>query len=128
MAQLTIPYERTLTDADLAEVIARATATINVMQQLGAAYQSLPGYAMAGYETETNATEADLTALQALADSAAVLMTSLDTKGAPLKIKNEGALAALRGLLKGKAEEALLDQITGPHAQAGGGTPPTTPT
>ena len=52
--RIEVEYDRAFTDADVQAIIARATATVNVMQQLGTAFQSLPGYVMTAYETETN--------------------------------------------------------------------------
>lgn len=127
MADITVPHDRQFTDAQSADIIARATATLNVMQQLGATYQSLPGYAMADYQTDTDALEADVAAVHALAEQIRTKLISIDAKSGPLKTKNEGGLAALRCLLRGKTEEALLDQITGPQSSGGGGAAPPLP-
>ena len=56
--RIEVEYDRANTDADVQAIIARATATINVMQQLGVAFQTLPGYAMVAYQTETDAQNA----------------------------------------------------------------------
>ncbi len=127
--RIEVEYDREFTDADVQAIIARATATINVMQQLGVAYQTLPGYAMAAYQTETDALEADVSALNALVTQLRPLLITIDAKVQPLDVKNKGVLKTLSGLLQTDAQKALLAQITGPTAQGGGGTPtPPTPT
>ncbi len=127
--RIEIEYDRQFANAEMQAIIARATATINVLQQLGAAYQSLPGMAMAGYQTETDALESDATALNALVDQIRPLLISIDAKARPLDEKNKAALKTLSGLLTTDADRALLDQITGPTQQSGGGspTPPPSP-
>jgi len=129
MALIEVAHERMLTDAEIQAIIARATNTINVLQQLGATYQDLPGYKMTDYQTETDALEAKLQQLQALVDQIKPILIDLDGKSGPLFEKNKGALPMLRGMLAGKAEEDLLVQITGPQPQAVSGVtvpPPTT--
>ncbi len=101
----------------------RGTVTVNVLQQLGTAFQTLPGIAMAGYQTEVDSIEADLTALSALINQIMPLLVALDAKAGPLDAKNKKALKTLFGLLQTSAEKSLLDQITGPTSQGGGGTP-----
>jgi hypothetical protein len=122
--RIEVEYDRENTDADVQAIIARATATINVMQQLGVAYQTLPGYAMAAYQTETDALEADVSALNALVTQLRPLLIAIDAKAGPLDIKNKGVLKTLSGLLQTDAQKALLAQITGPTAQGGSSTPP----
>ena len=126
--RIEVEYDRENTDADVQAIIARATATINVMQQLGVAFQSLPGYAMAAYQTETDALEADVAALNALITQIRPHLISIDAKSQPLDVKNKGVLRTLSGLLQTDAQKALLAQITGPTPQGGGGTPPPPPT
>ena len=126
--RIDVEYDRQHTNADIQEIVARATVTVNVLQQLGAAYQSLPGMGMAGYQTEVDAIEADTSALSALINQILPLLVSLDAKAGPLNDKNKKALKTLSGLLQTSAEKTLLNQITGPTAQSGGGTPtPPTP-
>ncbi len=108
--------------------IARATATINVMQQLGVTFQTLPGYAMVAYQTETDALEADVASLNALVTQLRPLLVDIDALSQPLDVKNKGVLKTLSGLLQTDAQKALLAQITGPTPQGGGGTPPPPPT
>lgn len=122
--RIEVEYDRENTDADVQAIIARATATINVMQQLGVAFQNLPGYAMAAYQTETDALEADVAALNALVTQLRPLLIAIDAKSPPLDVKNKGVLRTLSGLLQTDAQKALLAQITGPTSQGGGGTPP----
>lgn len=81
MADISIAYDRQFTDADLSAIVARATATINVMQQLGATYQSLPGYEMAGYQTESDSLEGEVTAVQGLADQIRAKLIAIDREG-----------------------------------------------
>ena len=126
-AFIEVAYDRLYTDADVQSVAARAAVTVNVLQQLGVAYQTLPGFAMAGYQTETNGLTTDLLALQALVDQIRPLLIAIDAKAKPLDEKNKGILRALQGLLQTDADRALLYQITGPTEQSGGGTPPPPP-
>ncbi len=126
--RIDVEYDRQHTNADIQEIVARATVTVNVLQQLGAAYQSLPGMGMAGYQTEVDAIEADTSALSALINQILPLLVSLDAKAGPLNDKNKKALKTLSGLLQTSAEKTLLNQITGPTAQSGGGTPTPPPT
>jgi len=79
--------------------------------------------AMAGYQTEVDALEADNIALNALVDQIRPLLISIDAKSRPLDEKNKAALKTLSGLLTTDADRALLDQITGPTPQSGGGSP-----
>ncbi len=125
--RIEIPYNRQHTDSDIEADVARGTATVNVMQQLGVAYQTLPGYAMAAYETEVNALETDATAVNVKLNEIRVLLIAMDAKSRPLHDKNIGALKTLSGLLTTDAQQALLAQITGPTPQ-GGGAPPPPPT
>lgn len=111
--RIEVDYDRKLFNSDIQEIVARAAASINVLQQLGATYQSLPGLAMAAYQTEADALEADLTALNALVDQIRVLLIAMDAKAGPLFEKNKKLLHTLRGLLQTAAEQTLLDQITG---------------
>lgn len=108
-------------------IIARATATINVMQQFGVTFQTLPGYAMAAYQTETDALEADETSLNPLVTQLRPLLIAIDAKSEPLDVKNKGVLRTLSGLLQTDAQKALLAQITGPTPQGGGSPTPPAP-
>lgn len=125
--RIEVEYDRVNTDADVQAIIARATATINVMQQLGVAFQSLPGYAMAAYQTETDALEQKVSALNALVTQLRPLLVDIDALSQPLDVKNKGVLKTLSGLLQTDAQKALLAQITGPTPQGGGSTPPPAP-
>lgn len=125
--RIEVEYDRENTDADVQAIIVRATATINVMQQLGVTFQTLPGYAMAAYQTETDSLEADVTALNALITQIRPYLISIDAKSQPLDVKNKGVLKALSGLLHTDAQKALLAQITGPTPQGGGSPPPPPP-
>ncbi|MEI7932042.1 MAG: hypothetical protein WCI21_03175 [Alphaproteobacteria bacterium] len=40
--RIEISYDRQFTDADVEAEVARGTATVNVLQQLGVDYQTLP--------------------------------------------------------------------------------------
>lgn len=124
--RIEIEYDRQFTDAEVQASLARAAATLNVLQQLGVAYQTLPGYAMAGYQTEADALETNMTAVNALVDQIRPLLIAMDAQARPLDEKNKGMLRTLDGLLKTAADRALLAQITGPTAQ-GGGSPPAPP-
>ena len=124
--RIEIQYDRDFTDSEAAAIVARATVTTDVLDQLGAAYQGLPDMAMPAYVTETNSLTGDMTALNALIDQIRPLIISIDNKARPLDEKNKRALHTLRGLLRNDADIALLDQITGPQPQ--GPTPPTPPT
>ena len=123
--RIEIPYDRRFTDSQVEDEIARGTATVNVLDQLGAAYQSLPGYAMAGYQTEVNDLEALVTQLAGHVTAIRPLLESIDQKMGPLHDKNLGALRMLQGMLKTAGEKALLGQITGPIRRTP--SPPPTP-
>jgi hypothetical protein len=122
--RIEIEYDRQFTDAEVQAIVARANVTISVLEQLGATYQNLPGLALAAYETETGALEADQSALNALVDQIRPLLIAIDGKARPLDEKNKAALRTLSGLLQTDADRALLAQITGPTAQGGGGGEP----
>lgn len=121
--RIEVEYDRQFPNADTQAILARAIATTSVMQQLGAAYQTLPGMAMAGYQTETTALATDVSELHALVDQIRTRLIAVDAKARPLEEKNKAALKTLSGLLITDADRALLDQITGPTAQSGGGSP-----
>lgn len=122
--RIEIEYDRQFINSEVQGIVARATVTLNVLQQLGVAYQGLPGMAMAGYQTETDALETDGTALQALVDQIRPLLIAIDAKARPLDEKNKAALRTLSGLLQTDADRALLDQITGPTSQPPSPPPP----
>ena len=115
--RIELEYDRDFTDSDAAAIVARATLTTDVMEQLGPAYQGLPDIAMPAYVTETNSLQSDMTALNALLDQITPLLISIDQKARPLDAKNKRALPTLRGLLRNDADLALLAQITGPQPQ-----------
>lgn len=125
--RIDVEYDRQFVNSEVQAIVARANATTNVLQQLGAAYQSLPDIAMAAYQTETDALEADLSATNALVDQIRPLLIAMDQKAGPLDEKNKRALQTLRGLLQTDADKALLDQITGPTSQSPRSTPPPSP-
>jgi hypothetical protein len=125
--RIEIEYDRMFINSEVQAIVARANNTVNVLQQLGAAYQSLPGMAMAQYQTDADALETDLTGLNALVDQIRPLLVAIDAKSAPLDDKNKAALKTLSGLLQTDADRALLDQITGPTAQPSPPTPPPGP-
>lgn len=127
--RIEIEYDRQYTDAEAQAILARAAASLNVLQQLGTAYQGLPGMEMASYQAEADSMEADEAAINALIDQIRPKLIALDAKARPLDEKNKGLLRTLDGLLKTAAQRALLAQITGPTAQGGGSapTPPPTP-
>ena len=125
--RIEIEYDRQFANADVQAMVARANSTINVLQQLGAAYQNLPGMAMAQYQTDADALEADGTALNALVDQVRPLLIAIDAKAGPLDEKNKAALRTLSGLLRTDADRALLDQITGPTPQPPSPAPPAPP-
>jgi len=126
--RIEIEYDRQVGDAEVQAIVARSAVTLSVLQQLGAAYQNLPGYAMAAYQIEADALEQDMTAQNSLVDQIRPLLISQDAKARPLDEKNKGLFKALDGLLKTDADRALLAQITGPTSQGGGSTPPPPPT
>ncbi len=123
--RLEIEYDRECIDSVVQAVLARATVTVQVLVQLGTAYQNLPGMPMAGYQAERDALQSDVTAIQALLDQIRVLLGAIDAKCQPLGEKNKAILRALQGLLLTDADRALLAQITGPTEQ--GPNPAPTP-
>lgn len=125
--RIEVEYDRQYPSAEIQALIARANVTLSVFQQLGVAYQTLPGLAMAAYQTETAALAADVSALNALVDQIRPLLIAIDAKARPLDEKNKASLKALSGLLTNDADRQLLDQITGPTPQSGGSTPPPPP-
>ena len=122
--RIEIDYDRLHVNSDVQETVARAAATLNVLQQLGAAFQNLPGMAMAAYQTEADALEALLASLNALIDQIRPILMEIDQKFGPLYDKNKMALRTLSGLLQTTAQQALLDQITGPTANPPTPAPP----
>jgi hypothetical protein len=122
--RIEVEYDRQFINSEVQAIVARATVTLNVLLQLGAAYQTLPGMAMVGYQTDTDALETDVTGLQALVDQIRPLLISIDARARPLDEKNKAALRTLSGLLQTDADRALLDQITGPTAQPPSPPPP----
>ena len=123
--RIEIDYDRRVIQSDLQYILARAAAGLNVLQQLGAAYQSLPGLEMAGYQAEADALEALVTNLNNLINQIRALLEEIDDKAEDLAAKGKKLLATLRGLLQTAAQLALLDQITGPTDEPA--APPTPP-
>ena len=122
--RIEIEYDRQFINSQVQEIVARSAASLNVLAQLGVTYQTLPGLAMAAYQTEADALETALASLNDLIDQIRVLLISIDGMAGPLSEKNKKLLGALRGLLQNAADLVLLDQITGPTAQP---TPPPPP-
>lgn len=122
-----IAYSRTFATADIQAIIARANATTNVLEQLGAAFQSLPGMVLVDYKTDSQSLQDDVSTCNSLIDQLREKLISIDAKAKPLDECNKAALKALTGLLNTNANRALLDQITGPTAQSNSSepTPPT---
>ena len=118
-----LPYTRVKKDREVQYIVERATATVNVLSQLPASYQSLPGIERATYQQEVDAVEADNLALRGHLDAIAALLPRLDTNAKAIDEKNQAALKTLTGLLHQRPEAALLAQITGPARRRK--TPPT---
>ena len=125
MANIDVDYERQLTDWEINALVRRAADTLSVMGQLDAAFQSLPGIDMAGYQALTDTIKALVKQLHDLIAQIKPLLQQLDVQGHLLDVKNQAALKALRGLLQDSEQVALLDQITGPTAQGGQAAPAT---
>ncbi len=125
--RIEIDYDRRVINSVLQEIVARAAATINVLQQLGAAYQNFPGMEMAGYQTEADALEALIAQFTTKVNELRALLVQMDDLAEPLDDKNQKALATLRGILQTAAQFALLDQITGATPQPSPPTPPPGP-
>jgi len=125
--RIEIDYDRLFINSELQATLARAAASINVLEQLGAVYQSLPGVEMAPYQTEANLLEADLAAFNNLVNQLRTLLQAMDQKAGPLAEKNRKILATLRGLLQTAAQLALLDQITGATPESPPPPPPPGP-
>jgi len=125
--RIEIEYDRQFINSEVQEIVARANNTTSVLEQLGASYQGLPGLSLMQYQTDADALEADLSALNALVDQIRPVLIAIDQKSAPLDEKNKAALKTLSGLLQTDADKALLSQITGPTTQSGGSTPPPPP-
>ncbi len=106
-----IDYDRKFTDSKVQQVVQRAAATINVFQQLGANFQSLPGYAMTDFQTEADGLEGKLAGLIDVISQIEPILRDIDALAEPLDDKNKGALSTLQGLLQTDAQKALLDQI-----------------
>jgi len=122
--RIEIEYDRQFINSQVQEIVARAAASLNVLSQLGATYQSLPGLAMAAYQIEADALETALASLNDLIDQIRVLLINIDAMAGPLAEKNKKLLGALRGLLQNAADVVLLDQITGPTPQPAPPPPP----
>ncbi len=119
--RIDIDYDREFTDADVLALLGRLDATKGVLEELGAAYQSLPDMTQADYSTKGEALDDKFTQYVALLNQAKALLQELDPLAAPIKDLNEALLRALQGLLKNREELRLLDRITGatPRPSAG---------
>ncbi len=108
-------------------IIGRTALTLSVLAQLGPNYQTLPGYASADYQAQADTLKANVDALQVHLGAILPLLKSIDANAGALDGKNKGLLRTLQGLLKERAQAALLDQITGPtpRRKAVNGAPPT---
>ncbi len=115
--RIEIEYDRKFTNADVQEILGRGNVSTSVLVQLGPAYQSLPGLALAAYQAAVSALAADVIAANALIDQLRGLMGSIDDKAGPVFDMNKAVLRALQGLLTTDADRNLLDQITGPTPQ-----------
>ena len=128
MAEIHVPYERKLTDSDLTEIVDRSDDGLSVLGQLGADYHTLPGYKLVDLQAKNAAVKDDITLMANLAGQMLPVLQRLDANGAVLSDFNLGLLPLLRGALKGKPEEALLDRITGPTQQGSPAVTPPAPT
>jgi uncharacterized protein YukE len=115
MTSITVEYDRQLTDSKVAAILDRATDTLSVLAacsaQIGVEYETLPGYASADYQTEADALQAKVGEVNALLAQLPALLHDIDDLGAPMDDKNKGCYATLKGLLKDKPQEDLLNQI-----------------
>lgn len=127
VTRIEIEYDRQFVDSVVQAIIARSSATLNVLQQLGVPYQSLPAYALAAYQIEADALEAEQAEINNLVNQLRTRLIAVDEKCPSLDEKNKGLLKALDGLLRTDADRALLAQITGPTSQGGGSPPPPPP-
>ena|SRR3990172_7096672 len=123
--RIEIDYDRRVIQSDVQYILARITAGVNVLQQLGAAYQSLPGLVMTDLEAQATALEALVSQYNNLINQIRALLEQMDDAAEDVAVKNKTLLATLRGILQTQAQLALLDQITGPTEE--GPTPPTPP-
>ncbi len=124
MADIAVPYERQKTDSDLTEIVDRGDDGVSVLGQLGTKYQNLPDHEMATIAALVQSLKGKTTAYQGHITAIVQLLIEMDADGAALDALNKGLLPLLRGALRGKAEEALLDRITGPTEQGSPATPP----
>ena len=122
--RIEIDYDRHFINSAVQEIVARSAASLNVLDQLGAAFQGLPGLVMTTYQAEADALETALGSLNALIDQIRLLLITIDGMAGPLAEKNKKLLATLRGLLQSAADVVLLDQITGPTSQPAPSPPP----
>jgi len=111
MSTVKFDYQRKFTDTKVQRVIQRGTATVNVLEQLGTEYQSLPGHNMADLQTETNALEAKFNEYLGLVGQLEQAARDMDAMSEPLDDKNKGALSMLQGMLNTADQKALLKQI-----------------
>ena len=123
--RIEIDYDRRVIQSDVQYILARITSGVNVLQQLGAAYQSLPGLVMTDLEAQATALEALVSQYNNLINQIRALLEQMDDAAEDVAVKNKTLLATLRGILQTQAQLALLDQITGPTEE--GPTPPIPP-
>ena len=123
--RIEIDYDRRVIQSDVQYILARAAAGLNVLQQLGATYQSLPGLVMTDLQTQADALETLVTQYSNLINQIRALLEQIDDSAEDVAVKNKTLLATLRGILQTQAQLALLDQITGPTDE--GPTPPPPP-
>jgi len=122
--RIEIDYDRRVIQSDVQYILARAAAGLNVLQQLGAAYQSLPGLVMTDLQIHADALEALVTQTSNLINQLRALLEQIDDAAEDVAAENKTLLATLRGILQTQAQLALLDQITGPTEVT---PPPVTP-
>jgi len=122
--RIEIDYDRRVIQSDVQYILARAAAGLNVLQQLGAAYQSLPGLVMTDLQIHADALEALVTQYNNLINQVRALLEQIDDAAEDVAAENKMVLATLRGILQTQAQLALLDQITGPTEVT---PPPVTP-
>ena len=115
MTSFNIDYDRQFKDHEVNQIVNRATDTVAVLaelvNQIGPEYETLPGYAKADYQAAVDALNAKQAAVNALLAQFPGLLHDLDDLTEPLNQLNQGCLSALRGLLMGKPQDSLLDQI-----------------
>ena len=122
--RIEIDYDRRVIQSEVQYILARASAGLNVLQQLGAAYQSLPGLVMTDLQTQADALETLVAQFNTLINQLRALLEQIDDTAEDVAVKNKTLLASLRGLLQTQAQLTLLDQITGPTSTPAPPPPP----